>query len=150
MAEKRFGDHELRTNPLVASEAIRLWTDIMRVATRAANRLPAIIYALSGEEGTSEDMADVAALLAVNDILRDTSSDVVLDLLRRLVGAAQVKQASGSYLPADLDQLFSNGNLKEVIPVARWVFVEQFADFFPASADGGILSLLRATLAKRK
>ena len=147
MAEKKIGQNTYRVAPMRAPDALALYVDLMRIGTKAANRLPAIIFALQSEDNA--DMADVAALLAIQDILASTSTDSVMDLLNRIVTVAEIRQSSGTYTPVDLDREFS-GKLNEIIPVARFVIMEQFSDFFIGSGESGILGLLKATLRNRK
>lgn len=148
MAEKKFDDVTYRCVPLMARDALSLYLDLMRVGSKAAGRLPAIIISLNGDEG-HQAMADVAALSAVGDILRDTSTDEVISLVDRILGCADVLQPSGSFRKADLDGDFVN-DLPKLIPVLRWILAVQYADFFIGSAGNGILGMLKETLQKTK
>lgn len=149
MAEKKFADKTYRCEPLMAKEALALYTDVMRVGSKAANRLPAIIVALNGADEGEQAMADVAALAAIGDILNATPTDLVIDLIERILGCAQVQEPSGSYRRVDLDGDFTR-NLKELVPVIRWILSVQYADFFIGSAGNGILGMLKGTLQSRK
>lgn len=148
MAEKVIGGKEYRVAPLAARDAIALYADIMRIATRAAHRLPAIIVGLASGDETQGAMADVAALTAIGDILRETPTDGLLEVLERILAASTVKLPSGTYHQCELDNF--TGNLKDVVPVARFVITVQYADFFIGSAGNGILSLLQEALRNRK
>lgn len=149
MAEKKIGDKTYRCEPLMAKEALALYTDIMRVGSKAANRLPAIIVALNGANEGEQAMADVAALAAIGDILATTPTDAVIDLVERILACAQIQEPSGSYRRADLDGDFTR-ELKNLIPVIRWILSVQYADFFIGSAGNGILGMLKETLQSRK
>lgn len=149
MAEKKIGGREYRTEPLTAREAVALYTDIMRVGSLAAEKLPAIIVAFGNPDTqTGDAMADVAALAAIGDILRKTSTDVVMELLDRILGAAQIRQDSGTYLKCEVDHF--SGDLGTMFPVVKFVLQVQYADFFTGSAGNGILNLLQEVLQNRK
>lgn len=149
MAEKKFDGKTYRCEPLMARDALTLYTDVMRVGSKAAGRLPAIIIALNGDDEGQQAMADVAALVAIGDILVDTPTETVIDLVERILGCAEVLQPSGTYRKADLDGDFTK-NLKSLIPVIRWILAVQYADFFTGSGENGILGILKGSLQTRK
>lgn len=148
MAEKKFENATYRCEPLGAKDALALYADLMRMGSKAAGRLPAIIIAISGNEG-EQAMADVAALKAIGDILHDTPTDEVIALVERILGCADVLQPSGTYRKLDLDGDFTR-NLKNLIPVIRWILAVQYADFFTGSAGNGILGILTDSLRMKK
>ncbi len=149
MAERKLAGVEYRVQPIPAVEAIELYADILRFLGPAANRLPAIIMALSAADEGQEMMADVAALAAVSDILSRVPSDQVSDLVGRIVGIAQIKRQSGQYDPVDLSGDFT-GKLSSLVPLIKFVLEEQFSDFFIGSRKSGIISLLTEVLLSRK
>lgn len=149
MAEKKINGQLYKVLPLTARDALALYADIMRIAGKAVNRLPAIIIALSSDDEGQNAMADVAALAAITDILRDTPTSDVIEVVERILAVAQVVQPSGTMRTVDLDGDFT-GKLKDMIPVLRFVISEQYADFFTASAGNGILGMLKDSLRPTK
>jgi hypothetical protein len=149
MAERRIGSELYKVEPLPAGEAIELYADLMRVATQATGRVPAILMAIANREtGAPDVMAEVAALAGLGDILRGTGSTEIKGLIDRIVTCASVKRPSG-YAPVNLDEEFS-GNLAAIFPVAKFVLEVNYADFFTESVGGGLLSGLRSALASGK
>lgn len=147
--EKKILGQLYRVDPMPAGEAIEMYADMMRIATQATGRIPAILLALSskGEDG-ADVMANVAALAGIGDILRANSSSDIRTLVERIVTQAQVKRPSG-YAQVNFDEEF-RGRLGAILPVANLVIEVNFADFFTASVGGGLLSSLRAALASGK
>ena len=149
MAELKIAGELYKVEPLPAGEAIELYADLMRVATQATGRVPAILMALaSRENGAPDAMADVAALAGLGDILRSTSSSDIKSLINRIVTCASVKRPSG-YAEVNLDEEFT-GNLAAILPVAKFVLEVNYADFFTASVGGGLLNNLRSVLASAR
>lgn len=149
MAERKIDGKTYKVEPLLASEAIELYGQIIAVAGKAAGRLPAIIVALSSGDGANKAMADVAAIAAITDILNGSSPAGVRDLIKRIVEIAMVQAPSKEWRQVDLDGDFT-GNLDAILPVGRFVVEEQFGDFFIGSAGNGILALLKGTLQQTK
>ena len=145
-AEKKIEGELYRVDPMPAREAIELLADISRVASQATGRLPSIIDALAGSDADGDglsQLADVAALAGLGDILRANSSADLAKLVERIVGAAKVKRPSGQFVEVSLDEEFS-GKLEAIIPVARFVLETTFGPFFAASRGAGLLKNLRA------
>lgn len=148
MAEKKFDGVTFRTDPLAAKDALALYIDIMRIVGKAAGRLPSIMVAMTAPD-MGEPIADVAALMAITDILVDTPTADIIEVIERIIGAAQVLQPSKTYRAATLDGDFSLDR-KNLVPVITWILKEQFSDFFTGSGPNGIFSLFRAGLVNRK
>lgn len=146
-ATKTFGDLKLRMEPMLASEAITLYADLMRVASSATGRLPQIIAALSSDD--TDVMADIAAMAAIGDMLRSTKSDEITSIIRRLVSVCRVCAADDRYDDVDLDGVFTD-RFDQIIPVCRWVIKEQYGDFFTASVGGGIIRQITGALRNGK
>lgn len=147
MAEKKIGDHTYKCEPVGAKEALSLLTDLMRIGSKSAGRLPALIMAHS--EGGNDVMADAAALVAIGDMLDSTPTADVIELVERVLGLAMVMQPSKTYRALDLDGDFTR-NLKSLIPVIRWILAVQYADFFTGSAGNGFLNLVRGNSHPKK
>jgi len=151
MAEKKIKElgSTIKVDPLLASEAIELYGEMMRIAGHATGRLPALIYSLHQPDDGEKMMGDVAALAAISDVLNKVGPTGVRDFIKRVTECAMVHTPSGDWRQLDFDGDFT-GNLGAILPVAKFVLEVNFADFFPASGGIGILNLLREGLAKRK
>ncbi|PHP66551.1 hypothetical protein CSC94_12745 [Zhengella mangrovi] len=130
MAEKTIGAETYRTQPLPAKRAFALYVDLMRMLSDGANRFVPHVADLTGED--AGPIAEVLSLAAIGDMLRNTPTMTLIDLLERIVSAAEVQRPSG-YAQVNIDEEFT-GRLPDVIPLAEWVLKEQFGDFFPVSA----------------
>lgn len=150
MAERKINGKVYRVAPMTCVEAIELYADIMRLVGPAAGRLPAIIISLSSSDEGQHMMADVAALAAISDILSKVPSSEVSAVIKRLVETTMVSHDGGkNYDVTDIDVEFT-GNLKDLVPVVRFVLEEQFRDFFTGSGKSGIISLLTEALRNKK
>lgn len=147
MAEKKIeGFGVIRTSPIMASEAIALYCDMMRIVGTGANRLPALLLG----SAIDDVMADVAILSALTDILRGTPTDEVNATIGKILACGQMQRPSKAWETIELDLDFSDGKIKYLIPVVRFLLKEQFGDFFTGSAGNGILSKLRSVLLPAK
>jgi len=152
MAEKKIAGELYRVDPMPARQAIELLADIVRIGSQATGRLPSIIDALSSSETEGDSLAqlaNVAALAALGDILRANSSPDLGALIERIVSAAKVKRPSGEYVEVDIDEEFT-GRLEAIVPVARFVLETNFGPFFAASGGNGLLKSLRTAFGSTK
>lgn len=145
MAERKLNGKTYKVDPLPAGDALELYTDLMRFIGLAAGKLPAIVLAAHSADEGQNLMADVTALSALADVLKQTTSSEVRAFIQRVTEIAMIMPPSGQYRRVDLDGDFT-GRLGELLPLVRFVLEVQFGDFFPGSRGGGILGLLREVL----
>lgn len=150
MAERKIGDSTYRVEMLTAGDALVLYADVMRVVGNATGRLPAIIVGFSADDQGQNLMADVASIAAITDILKETDSETIRDLVGRIVRVAQVKRPSGVYEHVDLELDFNQADRASLIPVIKFVLTEQFRDFFTESAGSGIFGMLKEAFQKKR
>ena len=133
MAEKKIGNKVFKTEPLLATEAIKLQARLLKVLGPALDKLPAI---LGGRAKGDEATSNAAAIAAFTDIFARADPDEIMALVRDVCEVAMVKRPSGAYDPVSFDGDFT-GNLGEIVPVAIFVLQEQFGDFFGAALASG-------------
>lgn len=139
MAERKFGNRTFKVGIVLATDAIRLQARLLRVIGSGMDRLPAILA--SRREGASEaerTAGDAAAVAALSDVFAKIDADEMTALLGDIIGYAQIKQSSGSYGQADLDQDFTE-HKGDIFPVALFVLKEVLGDFFSGALASGAL-----------
>lgn len=137
MAEKKINGKVYKTEPLLASEALRLQMRLMQAIGPAIEHLQNIFGGL-GKDASAEakDKSDAAAIAAVSSVLNRLDPDAAVNLIQNIVEIAQVQAPSKEWRQVDMDGDFT-GNLGEMIPVATFVLKEQFGDFFGAALASG-------------
>ncbi len=149
MAERKINGRVFAVAPMPARDALALYADLISALGSAVHHLPTIILATAetGEgEGKAPDvLADIAAFAAVADIVRSATPEGSADLVKRICEIAEIRTESGALHTVDFDRDFT-GNLKDIVPVAKFVLQEQFRDFFPEGGVSGILAKLRGVL----
>lgn len=148
MADEKFNGRTFRTDPMPAREAIALYLDIMRVAGAGVNKIPAVLAAVMAPDDRRNELADIAALQAMSEILRQTPTATIQELMNRILASAAVVSESGRYDKLTIDH-FSD-DLKSLFPVLKWIMTEQFSDFFSGSAGSGIIQMIKEALTPRK
>lgn len=133
MAEKKIGNKVFKTEPLLATEAIKLQARLLKVVGPALDKLPAIF---GGRRAGDEVTSNAAAIAAFTDIFARADPDEIMELVKDVCEVAMVKRPSGAYDPVSFDGDFT-GNLGEIVPVAVFVLQEQFGDFFGAALASG-------------
>lgn len=133
MAEKKIGKQTYKTEPMLATEAIRLQARLLKVVGPALDKLPTVF---GGRQKGDEVVSNAAAIAAFTDIFTRSDPDDIMELVKDVCEVAMVKRPSGAYDPVSFDGDFT-GNLGEIIPVAVFVLQEQFGDFFGAALASG-------------
>jgi hypothetical protein len=130
MAEKKFGDLELKVAPLLATKAMVLQARLLRLIAPGVSRLGEIMQGV-GEDVAPEakSQAAMVAVGALADIFAQGDPDEVAGMIKELVCLAEVRRADGNYFPIDFDGDFTTRK-GQILPVVVWVLQEQFGDFF--------------------
>jgi hypothetical protein len=145
MAERKIKGRVFKVVPMLAGEAIELYSDIIRIVGQGTGRLPAIVLGLSQKDTDGNLLSDVAAVMALTDILSGSSSAEISGLVKRIVEIATISRPSGNYEPVDLDGDFT-GHLADIPEVVAFILKEQFGDFFTGSGGNGIIARMTALL----
>lgn len=148
MADETFNGRKYQTHQLPARDAIALYLDIMRVAGSGVSKIPALLAAVMSPDDRRNELADLAALQAVAEILRQTPTATIQDLMHRLLQSAEIMGESGNFRKVTIDEF--SGDLESLFPVLRWLMREQFGDFFTGSAGSGIILMIREALTPTK
>jgi hypothetical protein len=136
MAERKINGRVFAVSPMPARDALALYADLISALGSAVHHLPTIILATAeategeAESGAPNVLADIAAFAALSDVVRNATPEGSADLIKRICELAQIRTESGAYHTVDFDRDFT-GNLKDIVPVAKFVLQEQFRDFFP-------------------
>ncbi len=149
MAERKIAGRTFAVSPMPARDALALYADLIAALGSAVHHLPTIILATAeasegeGESAAPNVLADIAAFAAVADIVRSATPEGSADLVKRICEIAEIRTESGALHTVDFDRDFT-GNLKDIVPVAKFVLQEQFRDFFPEGGVSGILAKVKA------
>ncbi len=126
MAERKLNGRTFKVEPLLAVQALSLWTRIVKVLGPAWGAIREKMEA--SKKQTDTDMS-VMVIQAVVDVATSNPSGEVTTLIKDIVETAMIKRPSGSYEVCDLDGDFT-GHLPDIPAVAMFVLQENFADFF--------------------
>jgi hypothetical protein len=137
VAEKKINGDVYKTEPLLASDAIRLQMRLVKAVGPALGQLTAM-FSGAGADASAEakEKSNVAAVQALANVVSALEPDEAVDLVKSIVEIAYVQAPSKEWRQVDLDGDF-HGKLGEIIPVASFVLKEQFGDFFGAALASG-------------
>ncbi|RLQ87088.1 phage tail assembly chaperone [Notoacmeibacter ruber] len=130
MAEKKFGKLHLRTQDMLAKDALLLNARLMRHAAPVLTNFRAIVAGY-GEGANEVDKAasDAAAMKAIGAILDSLQPADMVELMADILGLAEVKAENGKFEQVDMDTDFSTEK-GQIIPAILWILQEQLGDFF--------------------
>lgn len=140
MAEKKIKGQTYKVDNILATDAIRLQTRLLKVIGAGIERLPTILGGV-GKNVSEEKKAEsnAAAVAAFTDIFMKCDPDEMTMLVKDLVELAMVKRPSGAYEQVDLDGEFTQDK-SGLIPLVVFVLQEVFGDFFSEALANGNLT----------
>ena len=139
MAQKKIKGKQYQVGVVLATDAIKLQTRLLKVIGGGIDRLPIILAGVGDVSLEKKEASNAAAIAAFTDIFSEADPDEMTQLISDLVSVATIKRPSGSWEQVDLDGDFTDDK-SALIPVIVFVLREIFGDFFTGVLENGSLS----------
>lgn len=146
MADTKINGRQFRVGEVLATEAIRLQTRLLKIIGGGVDRLPTIMRGM-GEKGRADAElraeSDAAAVAALTDIFAACDPNEVSELIGDIIRIGTIKRPSGSWEQMDLDGDFTQ-HKGDILPVVFFILKEVLGDFFSGTLASGNLKGMMA------